>query len=295
MFTLGRALATSTIVLLGLTACSSGATPSEGSPDQGQPVAEAPPAPPTIPSLRDAQQDIVWPAGLTLSAPDGLDIDSLEINSSCAGEVLHVILRLADATESDVETYLQAMQDEFAIPAENRAGHGQGSIRDSAGLLREDSVLENAVYPNESSKAIQWRRAETGGYQVTLREQMLPGKLTATHTTPQTEWTDFPRPDVAFDSCIQRESIAYRADFGMTPPSATWTLTAPQSAQPQIRDWMKSLAASGWTSDGGESGPHPGDERVILTSEDYTAQYLIGQEEITLFINDRTVDKLLGF
>lgn len=295
-FVRGVRAAAGALLMLTITAC---AANTETSPNPGNTLSAPSQASSTEAasddvSLAAAQGDIPWPRALTLPKPAGMSFDGIETEYACDGALLSTLVSSPDATTQTTQAYLEEVQTLFGITPDVRAGHGAGSLFDRSGALKDDSHLQNAPSAADATQIIGWERLDTGGYRFHLQETSTPGNLIGVNDTPPTAWAAFPRPDAGFESCIARESSGYREGTGFTPPSTTWVLTASSDVQPQLQDWMRELAADGWTTTAAESGPKPGAPQVILTSEDFTAQYVLNASSLVLFVGDRKLDKFLG-
>lgn len=291
----GIALTTSVLLIAGLTGCA-------GSSEHAEPSSVAPSTPepeaPQAVSLSDAQHDIPWPDGMTLPIPEAMHFDGIENHFACDGELLSVLISSPDASEGTTRSYLEGVQDLFAIPDEVRQGAGQDSLRDrTTGELKADGQIQDKPSAMDATKIVGWESLDGEGYRFHLQEVAPPGIPVQVANTPPSAWADFPRPEASgFERCEAREESGYRDGTGFTPASMTWTLTAPITAQTQVSEWMKGLATNGWKlSDASESGPKPGAPNAKLKSADYTAQYLVGTGELTLVLSDRKLDKFLGY
>ncbi|MFD5226126.1 hypothetical protein ACFWHT_10955 [Microbacterium sp. NPDC058342] len=292
----GLALTTTALLMTGATACA-GTPESSTEPSTAEIAAQQPATSPKPLGLAEAQGDIPWPEGMTLPVPESMSFDGIDSHFACDGTLLAVLITSPDATEETTQAYLESVQDLFAIPADVRSGHGQDSIRDRVtDGLKADGHIQDEPSAMDATKIVGWETLPTGGYRFHLQETAKPGIPVHVANTPAESWTDFPHPDASFKDCEARESSAYREGEGFTPASTTWTLKGPPEIQPQVGEWMKGLAADGWSLSGAtESGPKPGAADSILESEDHTAQYILGSDfSVTLVVSDRKLDRFLG-
>lgn len=295
LFVRTLALTTTALVLLGTTACAGSAEP------PAQPAAGGTTSGPSTPEpkplgLTDAQDDIPWPAAMTLPIPKGVSFDQIENHYACDGSLLAVLVSSPDATEEDTRAYLESIQDLFLIPDDVRQGYGQDSLRDrDTGGLDTEGHIQNQPSAMDATQSVGWETLETGGYRFHLEEVTTPGIPTHVENTPPESWTDFPHPlSATFEECDARESAGFREGDGFTPASTTWTLEGSPVIQPQVQEWMEGLASEGWSVKENPAMAGPGMPEAVLTSEDHTLHYAMSGDYLTLFVRDRNLDKFLG-
>ncbi|PPG04684.1 hypothetical protein C5E06_04460 [Pseudoclavibacter sp. RFBI5] len=288
------ALAVALLLVIGISACAVAEEPApeaaastSATPTGASGLPSAPPTPEAS-SLGGFVAGFDWPSGMTLPVPDGLRFDRAENAFACDGRLLHVLAWSPTATDETVADYLESVLAEFAVAGDAQSNGGDGPIWDADGEFAEEGRMQNAPSAADATKIVSWEPLEPGGYRLMLQEETSPGTVTATRTTPSETWVGFPFPsDVQFEDCILREELGESSDSSVGTSTSSWTMRVPVAGQMQVQAWMTALAAEGWTAEGSESRSRPGLPDVILSSSEYTAQYSVGAEYITLFVGTR--------